>query len=357
MKVLHYIDCASLSWEVPYIAHMKALAGLGVEQTFLCRAGGNLERLAKENGIPVRTWRPLVPALPVLSPGFVSIVKELSPDIIHTRLLSAAGIAGTWRSRLKIPVVATFDKQGKAKYYRNIDHYISCTHWLKQYMSEQEGVPGGKIEVVYNPVDTARFAGREKHRKEARAQLHIADDEVMISGMGIFIHLKGFDVLLRAFARLCTERKNLRLALIGGSGDQRDAYLKLADKLGIRDKLLLPEHFVKDVRPWLWASDIFVMPSREEGFGIALVEAMAAGLPTVASDIGPFAEIIQDGENGLIARKDDPEDFARALRKLLGMDMEQRNRFVQNAIRGLHVFSPETIARQTLAVYEKVLGQ
>jgi len=357
LKVLHYIDCASLSWEVPYIAHMKALADLGVEQTLLCRAGDNLERLAKENGIPVRTWRPLIQAMPLLSPGFVPMVKELAPDIIHTRLLSAAGIAGTWRSRLEIPVVATFDKPGKAKYYKNIDHYISCTHWLKQYMAEHEGLPDEKIEVVYNPVDTARFAGRENHRKEARAQLAIADDEILISGMGIFIHRKGFDVLLRAFAKLCPERKNLRLALIGGGGDQRDAYLKLADQLGIRDKLLLPEHFVKDVRPWLWASDIFAMPSREEGFGIALVEALAAGLPAVASDIGPFAEIIQDGENGLFARKDDPEDFSRTLRKLLDMDMEQRNQFVQTAIRGLQVFSPETIARQTLAVYEKVLGQ
>ena len=51
MKVLHYVDCASLSWEVPYIAHMKAMAGLGVEQTLLCRAGDNLERLAREQTV------------------------------------------------------------------------------------------------------------------------------------------------------------------------------------------------------------------------------------------------------------------------------------------------------------------
>ena len=55
MKVLHYADCTTLSWGVPYIAHMKALAELGVEQTLLCRGGDELERLAKENGIPVRT--------------------------------------------------------------------------------------------------------------------------------------------------------------------------------------------------------------------------------------------------------------------------------------------------------------
>ena len=215
MKVLHYVDCASLSWGVPYIAHMKALAGLGVEQTFLCRAGDNLERLARENGIPVRTWRPLTSALPLLSPGFAGIVKELSPDIIHTRLLSAAGIAGTWRSKLGIPIVATFDKPGKAKYYKNIDRYISCASWLKQYMAEQEGLPAARIDVVHNPADTARFAGRESNRNEARALLNIADDEILISGMGIYIHRKGFDVLLRAFAKLRPGGKKLRLATSG----------------------------------------------------------------------------------------------------------------------------------------------
>ena len=355
MKVLHYADCTTLSWGVPYVAHMKALAELGVEQALLCRGGDELEHLAKENGIPVRTWKPLTAALPQLSLSFVQIVKEISPDIIHTRLLSAAGIAGTWRSRLGIPVVATFDKPGKARYYKNIDRYISCASWLKQYMSEHEGLPAEKIDVIHNPADTIRFARSENSRKEARALLNIADDEVLVSGMGIYIYRKGFDVLLRAFAKLHPEGKKLRLALIGGGGDQREVYLNMADKLGIREKLLLPECFVKDVRPWLWASDIFVMPSREEGFSIALLEGLAAELPAVVSDIAPFTEIIQDGENGLIAGTEDPEDFSRALRQILDMNMEQRNRLVQNAQRTISSFTPEAIARQTLAVYQKVL--
>ena len=357
MKVLHYADCASLSWGVPYIAHMKAMAELGVEQTLLCRAGDDLERLAKENGIPVWTWKPLTAAVPQLSPGFVSIVKEIAPDIIHTRLLSAAGIAGTWRSRLGIPIVATFDKPGKAKYYKHIDRYISCAGWLKDYMAEHEGLPAEKIEVVHNPADTARFSGRKAHRKEARAQLNLQDGEILISGMGIYIPRKGFDVLLRAFGKLCQKHDNLRLALIGGGGDQREAYLKLADEMHFRDRLLLPEHFLKDVRPWLWASDIFVMPSREEGFSIALLEALAAELPTVASDIAPCTEIIRDGENGLIAKKDDAEDFARALERMLVMNAEERDQLVQHAQQTIRNFTPEAIAQKTLAVYQKVLGQ
>ena len=224
-------------------------------------------------------------------------------------------------------------------------------------MAEHEGLPTGKIDVVHNPADTARFSGRERNRNEARALLRIGDDEILISGMGIYIHRKGFDVLLRAFAKLRPEGTKLRLALIGGGGDQREAYLKLADELGIRDKLLLPESFVKDVRPWLWATDIFVMPSREEGFSIALLEGLAAELPTVVSDIAPFTEIIRDGENGLIAKKDDPEDFSRALNRMLAMNAAQQNQLVQQAQQTIRNFTPEAIAQKTLAVYETVLGQ
>ena len=123
------------------------------------------------------------------------------------------------------------------------------------------------------------------------------------------------------------------------------------------ENIVLPESFVKDVRPWLWATDIFVMPSREEGFSIALLEGLAAELPTVVSDIAPFTEIIRDGENGLIAKTDDPEDFSRALQQMLDMDKEQRNRLVQNAQRTIRDFTPEAIAQKTLAVYKKVLEQ
>ena len=149
-------------------------------------------------------------------------------------------------------------------------------------------------------------------------------------------------------------RKNFLGRSVDADAVQR--CLKLADELQIRDRLLLPEHFLEDVRPWLWATDIFVMPSREEGFSIALLEALAAELPTVASDIAPCTEIIRDGENGLIAKKDDAADFARALEQMLDMNTAQRSELVQHAQQTIRNFTPEAIAQKTLAVYRKVLG-
>ena len=123
--------------------------------------------------------------------------------------------------------------------------------------------------------------------------------------MGIYIYRKGFDILIKAFAKvkeLYGGQENLYLALIG-AGEEKENYSALSKELNI--KIIMPDKFVKDVREWLWACDIFVMPSREEGFSIALLEALAAGLPVIVSDIEPFTEIISpEKNNGLAAEND-----------------------------------------------------
>ena len=75
MRVLHYVDAENISWLVPYIESLKALEALGIEQALMCRPGGEMESCARENGIETLTFRPLVSAVPVLSPGFVRKVK------------------------------------------------------------------------------------------------------------------------------------------------------------------------------------------------------------------------------------------------------------------------------------------
>jgi glycosyltransferase involved in cell wall biosynthesis len=118
----------------------------------------------------------------------------------------------------------------------------------------------------------------------------------------------------------------------------------------------MPDGFLSNTRPWLWASDVFVMPSRAEGFSIALLEGMASELPVIASDIEPFMEIVKDGSNGLIAKKDAPDDFARAMGLMLDMGPEGRLRIVQSARTVLERdFTPETAAEKTLVIYRDIL--
>ena len=356
MKILHYADCNTLSFLVPWIGLMKGLKELGVENALLCRPGGDVARIAREHGIETYTWKPLIAGAPILNPQYAALVRGIRPDIVHTRLSSAAGIAGQWGRFTGIPTVATFDKPAKAKYYGRIDRYISCAEWLKKYMVEHGGLPAEKIDVVYNSVDVAKYTHDEEERKKFRARFGIGDDEKIFSGLGIYIPRKGFDILIRAFANLCSEKKNLRLMLIG-DGEERANYIALATSLGVADRLIMPEKFVADVRPWLWASDYYVMPSREEGFSIALLEVLASGLPVIVSDIEPFTEIIEDGANGLVAAKDDPDSFARAMGKMLAMGDAACSVMTARCLDMMrNNFTNEAIARKTVAVYEKILN-
>ena len=355
MKVLHYVDAENISWLKPYIEHIKTLEKLGVESLLLCRPGGEMEQAGRDNKIKTFTWRPLVSGLPFLSPGFVKLIKKISPDLIHTRLSSAAGIAGFWKKFHGVPVVSTFDKPAKAKYYAGASRCISCAEWLKNYMVNFQGMDENKIDVVHNPVDAKKFSRDEIKRKNFRNFLGISDDEILFSGMGIYIHRKGFDVLIKAFANVKKiYGEKIKLALIGGGGDQRENYLKIADSLGV--KVIMPEKFVEDVRQWLWASDIFVMPSREEGFSIALLEGLASGLPVIVSNIEPFTEIIStEKNNGLAAENENPESFASAMIEMLKLRENGRKIFVDNSLKMIREnFTPEAAAKKTLEIYKKL---
>ena len=356
IKVLHYVDAENISWLKPYIEHIKTLEKFNIESLLLCRPDGEMEQAGHDNNIPTFTWRPLASGLPFLSPDFVRLIKKISPDLIHTRLSSAAGIANFWKNFHHVPVVSTFDKPAKAKYYRGASRCISCAEWLKNYMAGTQGINPDKIDVIHNPVDAEKFSRDESARKKFRASLGIADDEILFSGMGIYIHRKGFDILIKAFAKVRNiYGGKIKLALIGGSGDQRENYLSLACSLGV--EIIMPDEFISDVREWLWASDIFVMPSREEGFSIALLEAMASGLPVIVSDIEPCTEIIsREKNNGLTAASENPESFASAMLEMLNAGEERRKNFVSASLKMIREnFTPEAAAEKTFEVYKRVM--
>ena len=352
MKVLHYVDADNISWLRPYIEHILSL---NVDQALLCRPGGDMERMARENGILTLTCKPLAASLPFLNRGFVRAVRDFQPDIIHTRLSSAARIAGKWSKSLNIPVVSTFDKPAKAKYYVNAAHCISCASWLKDYMVSTQHIDPAKITVIHNPVNASRFARNDDTRRSFRRELGLSDSDVLFSGMGIYIRRKGFDVLIEAFAKVHEAYPNTKLALIGGEGERgmKASYSELAGQLGV--DVIMPEGFVQDVRKWLWASDVFVMPSREEGFSIALLEGLASGLPAIVSDIAPFTEIIGP-DNGMVCEKDNPQSLASAMCRMLELGENGRAQIAANSLRMVQEnFTYEAAAAKTLKVYSSAV--
>jgi GalNAc-alpha-(1->4)-GalNAc-alpha-(1->3)-diNAcBac-PP-undecaprenol alpha-1,4-N-acetyl-D-galactosaminyltransferase len=154
---------------------------------------------------------------------------------------------------------------------------------------------------------------------------------------------KGFDLLMKAFARLQTKYPDWQITILG-EGPMRSELEALRSQLNLTDRVHLPG-LVSNVPEYLYQAELFVMPSRFEGFPMALCEAMAAGLPVLAADClsGP-RDIIEDGVNGVLVQTENVEALAVGLDSLMS-DPAKRQQLAQTAPQILHIFGLEQVMR------------
>ncbi len=355
LKILHYIESADVSFRLPWVDLMAEIERRGVRQALLCRGGGNMECVANERGVETLMWKSLTPFFPPANLRYPLLLRRIAPDIVHTRLSNAAFTAGFWGKRLKVPTIAMLDGAYKLKYYRDADRYTACSQWAKDHIVRQ-GVSPALVDVVYNSIDVKKYARDESARLNFRAERGIRPKEKVFVGAGSFVPAKGFDVLIRAFAALSRERADVRL-LIAGDGPLRGDYAALIRELGIEGRASLSDGYVSDVRPWLWGADFFVLPSRGEPFGIVLLEAMASGLPVIATDEGGPSELIADGREGVLIPVGDVEAMVGAMRRFLSMEGATLDSMRGNAEKRLEFFTSEALASRQIAIYERVLAE
>lgn len=174
------------------------------------------------------------------------------------------------------------------------------------------GVPEVKISVVLNGVDVAAIRGAAD---PLRAQLPVGDGPLVV-GVGRLAHQKGFDLLVQAHARVVAAGVPHRLLLLG-DGPQAGALAELAERLGVAGSVHLPG-FTHDPLPVVAAADLFCLPSRWEGFGQTLAEAMIASTPVVAADCvsGP-RHLLADGAFGDLVPVEDVTALAAAVERHL----------------------------------------
>jgi glycosyltransferase involved in cell wall biosynthesis len=185
------------------------------------------------------------------------------------------------------------------------------------------GISRQKIVLMPNGVDTTQFAPIPKEAKTSvRQALGLPEDKHIVLYIGRLDKIKGVDLLLRAWARLPAPLLQKILLVIVGRGPELDALQSQVEALAVQDTVLMTglKHNVLD---YYHAADIFALPSRSEGLSNALGEAMACGLPAVASALGGALDLIREGESGSLFEPENTEQLCEKLAQLLSMDAQR----------------------------------
>lgn len=195
------------------------------------------------------------------------------------------------------------------------DHAVSVCDAARQRFVAHGVMPAAKAVVVRNGIDLVRFAPRSRESGRAlRYSLGLAAEAVVFGTVGRLNEAKQQHRLLKALRSLADDGQNVAL-VIAGDGELRAALEAETDRLGLRPQVRLLGART-DVPELLAGMNVFVLPSRTEGYSLALVEASAAALPIVATAVGGNAEIVQDGGTGLIVPPGDDAALVRAMAEL-----------------------------------------
>lgn len=229
----------------------------------------------------------------------------------------------------------------------NFRRVIAMSRMARDQIRERYGLDGSEVEVLYNGIDTERFRPDERMRIESRQEMGAGDD-LLILFLGNDDRRKGADILLRAMEALRPVGMQARALLAGRV--RRDREIRsLARSLGVRADLLGHR---EDVPRLLAAADILAFPSRFDIFGMAVLEAMAAGLPAVVSRAAGASEIITHGEDGYLVEPEDPEGVGRALIHLA--DPARREAMGRRARRSAERYSMDRHVDRLLEIYREV---
>lgn len=293
----------------------------------------------------------------------VKIIKQNDIQIIHSHLFGSnfyCSLAGFITGR---PVISTFhgvidiapDERflGIKSFLLRLgsSKVVFVSDFLKNTLQSRLHVKDKTCQVIYNGVDIQQL-GSDKN-KDFRQEFGIDKDEVFVALVGNINHSKGYDILISA-AKLLSN-KPFRFVIAGDTSD--DCFQSLSQQISdsnLQNKVIFAG-FVSNVKDFIKSADIYLLTSRDEGFSISTIEAMASSVPVVVTRCGGPEEIIDPGIDGLMVDNESPQQIADALLGLVE-DETTSNRLVGAALKKVRQrFSIESIIQQYLDLYQLLL--
>jgi glycosyltransferase involved in cell wall biosynthesis len=343
------------------IAHVHKMRGIGGSERHLLTL---LPALAERGhdvvfvGLDDPAWDPsdfygalTVPSLRLRSDPLVLVrlLRSLRADVVHTHLVHAdvfGAVAGRLRGARLVSTKHNDDpfRVGPFRFVERglaalAARVVTITDSLREFTVERVGVPAAKVETIHYGLDGLPGAWGVNLPDRLPPSARIVLSTARLTAQ------KGVDEAVRALAQLPDDV----VLVVLGDGPERETLVRLAAELDVGERLHLPGR-VPDVAAWLQRATVYVQPSRWEGFGLGVLEAMHAGLPVVATRVSSLPELVVDGKTGLLVPADDPESLAAALRRAL----DEPSLGSAGRERARTEFSVAKMADRHAALYEQI---
>jgi glycosyltransferase involved in cell wall biosynthesis len=328
-KILHIVE----DLKVGGLEKMLASIVLSLDkskydvQVWCLARGGYIAQALIAQGISLRLLNMDSYYCPLQIVALARLMKKEQFHIIHTHGYFASTFGRFAAIMAGIPVVithvhSTYYDYGK----RNLlierflsyftDMIICISQAVETFVTVNERISKKKTCLIYNAVVPPDHLLNDHLRKQMRASLGLDAEAIVIAVVASLTANKGHGILLTAFEEAFRNHPSIRL-LVVGDGPLRDQFETATRQLMI-DQAVVFTGIRQDVFALLQTSDIFVLPSQyREGLGVALIEAMAVGLPVIGTDLGGIPEVIEDGENGFLVSPGSSKQLAEALKKLV----------------------------------------
>jgi glycosyltransferase involved in cell wall biosynthesis len=357
--VLHLAPGGTEQLVIDMVARMQERHHVEVAVCCLDDEGPWSEKL-KSRGIPVEAVRRQPGFHPLLGWAIARASARHRAEVIHCHQYTPfvyGTLAGIVRPGLRVVFTEhgrLYDDVVRAK--RVIANRLlgwrpqaitTVSEELKAYLAAQ-GFDPDRIRVVRNGIDPGS-APTPHARRAARLALGLPADALIIGSVARLDPVKSLDTLVRAFSDLHQSVPDARLAIVG-DGPEREPLARLVRREGLGGSIRLigPHPAAREVMP---AFDMYVNSSTSEGISVTILEAMAAAVPVVATNVGGTPEVVENGRTGLLVPPRDPHALAMALRRLIGAPAERAACGEAGRKRVLEAFSLDRMVMEYLSVY------
>lgn len=364
MKVLYLINHAGKAGTERYVETLvKYLGGKEVEPYFVYNESGLLVERMAEMGVPTERIEMKSRFDFKAARELARLCEKWDIDLIHCHYLRehyTALLAKRYNKKIRVVytnhfVLAnnTVTRLSNRWMDKRQDQMIAvCNKGKEQLIAN--GWTGDRIQVIFNAVDMNAWAG-DRSESTMRAELDIPEDRIVMLCASRFAHDKGHDYLIRSLKRL-TEISDVPFTMVlAGDGPLLEQTKAQVKELGLEEQVIFVG-FRKDIKNLYKGSDIYINSSQHEALSFLIVEAMAAGLPVIVTDMGGNRDIVPpEAKHGALVIYDDPESMAQAMKKMIE-DGEYRAACAQEALRTVaDKFEIGKMCQVTWGVYQKAV--